>query len=89
MLSRSSGVANNPSGLAAMNSGVSGLLRRQERGTGNLFKKHRMNLQVIASTDGDILWVPGALPGSVHDKRPSGFGVLDELEKAGLVILAH
>jgi hypothetical protein len=33
-----------------------------------------MNLQVIASPDGDILWVSGALPGSVHDKRPSGSG---------------
>ena len=32
-------------------------------------KKHGMNLQVIASPDGDLLWVSGALPGSVHDKR--------------------
>ena len=32
-------------------------------------KKHGMNLQVIASPDGDILWVSGALPGSVHDKK--------------------
>jgi len=31
-------------------------------------KKHGMNLQVIASLDGDLLWVSGALPGSVHDK---------------------
>jgi len=29
----------------------------------------RMNLQVIASTDEDILWVSGALPGSPHDKK--------------------
>jgi hypothetical protein len=36
--------------------------------------KHGMNLQVIASPDGDILWVSGALPGSVHDRRPSGSG---------------
>jgi len=28
-----------------------------------------MNLQVIASPGGDILWVSGALPGSVHDKK--------------------
>jgi hypothetical protein len=28
-----------------------------------------LNLQVIASPDGDILWVSGALPGSVHDKK--------------------
>ena len=29
-------------------------------------KKHGMNLQVIASPLGDLLWVSGALPGSVH-----------------------
>ena len=52
-------------------------------------RKHGMNLQVIASPDGDILWVSGALPGSVHDKRAEWiWGVLDELEKAGLVALA-
>jgi Helix-turn-helix of DDE superfamily endonuclease/DDE superfamily endonuclease len=32
-------------------------------------KRHGMNLQVIASPHGDLLWVSGALPGSVHDKR--------------------
>jgi hypothetical protein len=32
-------------------------------------KKHGMNLQVIASPTGDILWVSGPLPGSVHDKK--------------------
>jgi len=32
-------------------------------------KKHGMNLQVIASPGGDIVWVSGALPGSVHDKN--------------------
>lgn len=49
-------------------------------------KKHGMNLQVIAFPDGDILWVSGALPGSVHDKKAEWiWGVLDELEKAGLV----
>jgi hypothetical protein len=37
-------------------------------------KKHGMNLQVIASPSGDVLWVSGALPGSVHDRRPSGSG---------------
>jgi Helix-turn-helix of DDE superfamily endonuclease/DDE superfamily endonuclease len=52
-------------------------------------KKHGMNLQVIASPGGDILWVSGALPGSVHDKKAEWiWGVLDELEKAGLVTLA-
>jgi hypothetical protein len=48
-----------------------------------------MNLQVIAAPGGDILWVSGALPGSVHDKRAEWiWGVLAELEAAGLVTLA-
>jgi DDE superfamily endonuclease/Helix-turn-helix of DDE superfamily endonuclease len=52
-------------------------------------KKHGMNLQVIASPHGDILWVSGALPGSMHDKKAEWvWGVLDELERAGLVTLA-
>lgn len=52
-------------------------------------RKHGMNLQVIASPDGEILWVSGALPGHVHDKRAEWiWGVLDELEAAGLVVLA-
>jgi hypothetical protein len=53
-------------------------------------KKHGMNLQVIASPDGDILWISGALPGSVHDKKAEWIrGVLAELEAAGLVTLAE
>ena len=52
-------------------------------------KKHGMNLQVIASPDGDLLWVSGALPGSVHDKKAEWiWGVLAELEAAGLIVLA-
>jgi hypothetical protein len=52
-------------------------------------KRHGMNLQVIASPHGDILWVSGALPGSVHDKKAEWiWGVLDELERQGLVTLA-
>ena len=44
-----------------------------------------MNLQVIASPSGDTLWVSGALPGSVHDKRAEWiWGV----QAAGLVTLA-
>ena len=51
-------------------------------------KRHGMNLQVIASPDGDLLWVSGPLPGSVHDKKAEWiWGVLDELE-SGLVTLA-
>ena len=52
-------------------------------------RKHGMNLQVIASPGGDILWVSGALPGSVHDKKAEWiWGVLAELEAASLVTLA-
>ena len=52
-------------------------------------KRHGMNLQVIASPCGEIRWVSGALPGSVHDKRAEWIrGVLDELEAAGLIVLA-
>ena len=52
-------------------------------------KRHGMNLQVIASPDGDILRVSGALPGSVHDKKAEWIrGVPDELERQGLITLA-
>jgi len=52
-------------------------------------KRHGMNLQVIASPSGDILWVSGALPGSVHDKKAEWiWGVLAELEAARLIVLA-
>jgi hypothetical protein len=52
-------------------------------------QKHGMNLQVIASPGGDILWVSRALPGSVHDNKAEWiWGVLAELEAAGLVTLA-
>jgi hypothetical protein len=32
-------------------------------------KRHGMNLQVISSPTGTILWVSGPLPGSIHDKK--------------------
>lgn len=52
-------------------------------------RKHGMNLQVVASPDGEVLWVSGALPGSVHDMKAQWiWGVLDELEAAGLIVLA-
>jgi DDE superfamily endonuclease/Helix-turn-helix of DDE superfamily endonuclease len=52
-------------------------------------KRHGMNLQVIVGPRGDILWVAGALPGSVHDKKAEWMrGVLAEPEDAGLVTLA-
>jgi hypothetical protein len=30
-------------------------------------RRHGMNLQVIATLDGGIMWVSGPLPGAVHD----------------------
>jgi len=44
---------------------------------------------LAASPDGGILWVSGALPGPVHDKKAEWiWGALAELEAAGLVTLA-
>ena len=46
-----------------------------------------MNLQVIASPGGDVLWVSGALPGSVHDKKAEWIGdVLAEMEAARVTL---
>ena len=52
-------------------------------------RRHGMNLQVIAIPDGEILWVSGALPGSVHDLTAARiWGILRELAAAGLITLA-
>jgi len=52
-------------------------------------RRHGMNLQVIASPAGDVLWVSGPLPGSVHDKKAGWiWSVLAGLEAARLVVLA-
>jgi hypothetical protein len=37
-------------------------------------KKHGMNLQVIASPGGDVLWASGRCPGRSTARRPSGPG---------------
>ena len=52
-------------------------------------RKHGMNLQVIATPDGDIVWVSGPLPGAVHDLTAARiWGIVRELASCGLVILA-
>src|SRR4051794_19611717 len=52
-------------------------------------KKHGVNLQVIAAPDGRILWVSGALPGSVHDRTAARiWGIVRALAAAGLITLA-
>jgi hypothetical protein len=51
-------------------------------------RKHGVNLQVIASPDGTILWVSGQLPGSTHDTAAARiWNVLAALEQAGLIAL--
>jgi DDE superfamily endonuclease/Helix-turn-helix of DDE superfamily endonuclease len=51
--------------------------------------KHGMNLQVIASPDGQILWVSGPLPGAVHDLTAARiWGIVRELAGSRLVTLA-
>ena len=52
-------------------------------------RKHGMNLQVIASPVGDVLWVSGPLPGAVHDLTAARiWGIFQELAAAGLFTLA-
>lgn len=52
-------------------------------------RRHGMNLQVISSPAGEILWVSGPLPGAVHDLTASRiWGIIRELEAAGLIVLA-
>ena len=48
-----------------------------------------MNLQVIASPGGEIVWVSGPLPGAVHDLTAARtWGIIAELDASGLVVLA-
>ena len=52
-------------------------------------RRHGMNLQVIASPYGDILWVSGPLPGAVHDLTAARiWGIVRELAAAGFIVLA-
>jgi hypothetical protein len=51
-------------------------------------KMHGMNVQVIASPDGTILWVSSELPGSTHDTAAARiWQVLTALREAGLIAL--
>ena len=52
-------------------------------------RRHGMNLQVIASPGGEIVWVSGPLPGAVHDLTAARiWGIIAELDASGLVVLA-
>ena len=51
--------------------------------------RHGMNLQVISSPQGEILWVSGPLPGAVHDLTAARiWGIIRGLQAAGLIVLA-
>jgi hypothetical protein len=51
-------------------------------------RRHGMNLQVISSPSGEILWVSGPLPGSVHDLTAARiWGIVRELAAAELITL--
>ncbi|MDP4511352.1 transposase family protein [Nonomuraea turcica] len=50
---------------------------------------HGMNIQVIASPDGTIIWTSGSLPGKTHDLSAARiWGILRELEEVGILTLA-
>ncbi|WP_054813369.1 IS5/IS1182 family transposase [Nocardia arizonensis] len=52
-------------------------------------RHHGMNVQVIATPDGDIAWVSDALPASVHDSKAAWiWQIMRELEACGLIVLA-
>ena len=52
-------------------------------------RRHGMNLQVISSPGGEVLWVSGPLPGAVHDLAATRiWGIIRELAAAGLIVLA-
>lgn len=49
-------------------------------------RMHGMNIQVISSPDGTIIWTSGALPGSTHDLTAARiWGILRRLERAGIL----
>jgi hypothetical protein len=49
------------------------------------YKKHGMNVQVIADPFGRLLWASPALPGAVHDiKAARTHGVIEALAEAGV-----
>jgi hypothetical protein len=52
-------------------------------------RRHGMNLQVISSPQGEIVWVSGPLPGAVHDLTAARiWGIIRHLAGAGLIVLA-
>ncbi|MFF0578551.1 transposase family protein [Streptosporangium saharense] len=53
------------------------------------YKKHGMNIQVLAAPDGTLLWTSGSLPGAVHDLKGARIrGIPRRLATSGLITLA-
>ena len=53
-------------------------------------KKHGMNVQVITSPHGRLLWASPALPGAVHDiKAARTHGIIDTVTDAGVTCLSE
>src|SRR5690348_6517154 len=51
-------------------------------------RRHGMNLQVISSPGGEVLWVSGPPPGAVHDLAATRiWGTIRELAATGLIVL--
>ncbi len=49
------------------------------------YKKHGMNVQVLADPFGNLLWASPALPGAVHDIRAAHtHGIIDALAQSGV-----
>jgi hypothetical protein len=52
-------------------------------------RHHGMNVQVLASPEGDIVWLSPALPGSVHDSKAAWiWQIMSELADDGWIVLA-
>jgi DDE superfamily endonuclease len=52
-------------------------------------RRHGMNLQVISSPEGEILWVSVPLPGTAHDLTCARiWGIIRGLAAAGLIVPA-
>ncbi|MFF3728144.1 IS5 family transposase [Streptomyces erythrochromogenes] len=53
------------------------------------YKKHGMNVQVLADPSGRLLWASPALPGAVHDVRAAReHGIVDKLTNASITCWA-
>lgn len=49
-------------------------------------KRHGMNVQVVAASDGEPLWTSWSLPGAVHDTRAARvWKIAERIEAAGLI----